>query len=75
MAIVAHVSNVAHGPLVKKIAAFKRFAGAVIIVKSFKTVNTEINFPPIENICNYKYRNVKFIRKEIHVNRPKGLKT
>lgn len=49
MAIVAHVSNVAHGPLVKKIAAFKRFTGAVIIVNSFKTVikkDTEINFPP-----------------------------
>lgn len=53
MAIVAHVSNVAHGPLVKKIAAFKRFAGAVIIVNLFKTVimkDTEIYFSPIENI-------------------------
>lgn len=33
----------------KKNAAFKRFAGAVIIVNSFKTVikkDTEINFPP-----------------------------
>lgn len=42
MAIVAQMSNVAH-------TDFKRFAGAVIIVNSFKTVikkDTEINFPP-----------------------------
>lgn len=41
------------GLLLKKIAAFKRFAGAVIIVNLFKTVimkDTEIYFSPIENI-------------------------
>lgn len=79
MAIVAQMSNVAH-------ADFKRFAGAVIIVNSFKTVikkDTEINFPHRKHICKYKYRNAKklnkdkvtFIRKEVHVNSPKGLKT
>lgn len=39
--------------------------------------------PHRKHICKYKYRNAKklnkdkvtFIRKEVHVNRPKGLKT